>query len=91
LLETLWRELHSRFTFDGGPGYDDMRQNALLTLFTKLHKFDAERGRAFNWCTTLILNEWRSSYSKEKRQEVIRARLTERAVADEEARRRRRG
>lgn len=58
--------------FDGfkftGVEFDDVRQDCFLLIFVKIKNFSPEKGTAFNFFTTVILNNIRLLYSKEKRQ-----------------------
>lgn len=45
---------------------DDALQEAVMICFEKLHRFDPKLGRAFNFCTTIILNHYRQLYRSAK-------------------------
>lgn len=45
---------------------DDALQEGVLICFAKLHRFRPELGRAFNFCTTIILNHYRQLYRTAK-------------------------
>jgi len=41
---------------------EDALQEGVLACWSKLDRFDPERGKAFNWFTTIILNHFRQLY-----------------------------
>jgi DNA-directed RNA polymerase specialized sigma subunit len=45
---------------------DDALQEGIMICFEKLHRFNPEKGRAFNFCTTIILNHYRQLYRTAK-------------------------
>lgn len=45
---------------------DDALQEGVLVCFQKLHGFNPELGRAFNYLTTVILNTYRQLYRNSK-------------------------
>lgn len=45
---------------------DDALQEGVMICFEKLHRFDPNLGRAFNFCTTIILNHFRQLYRTAK-------------------------
>lgn len=45
---------------------DDALQEGVMICFEKLHRFNPEKGRAFNFCTTIILNHYRQLYRTAK-------------------------
>lgn len=45
---------------------DDALQEGVMICFEKLHRFDPKLGRAFNFCTTIILNHYRQLYRTAK-------------------------
>lgn len=45
---------------------DDALQEGVMICFEKLHRFDPKIGRAFNFCTTIILNHYRQLYRSAK-------------------------
>lgn len=45
---------------------DDALQEGVMICFEKLHRFDPNIGRAFNFCTTIILNHYRQLYRTAK-------------------------
>jgi DNA-directed RNA polymerase specialized sigma subunit len=53
---------------------DDALQEGVLICFEKLHRFDPEKGRAFNFCTTIILNHFRQLYRTAKNYNELKIR-----------------
>lgn len=47
--------------------YEDAEQDCFLLIFKKLENFETKKGSAFNYFTTVILNNIRLMYTKEKR------------------------
>lgn len=45
---------------------DDALQEGVMICFEKLHRFDPKIGKAFNFCTTIILNHYRQLYRAAK-------------------------
>lgn len=41
---------------------EDALQEGVLVCLSKINRFDPERGKAFNWFTTIILNHFRQLY-----------------------------
>lgn len=41
---------------------EDALQEGVLACFSKIHRFNPTRGKAFNWFTTIILNHYRQLY-----------------------------
>ena len=53
---------------------DDALQEGVLICFEKLHRFDPDKGRAFNFCTTIILNHYRQLYRTAKNYNELKIR-----------------
>ena len=53
---------------------DDALQEGVLICFEKLHRFDPDKGRAFNFCTTIILNHYRQLYRTAKNYNELKVR-----------------
>ena len=49
-----------------GVDVDDATQEAVLTCFEKVDRFDPRKGRAFNYMTTCIINHFRQLYRSNK-------------------------
>ena len=54
-------------TFKFAIDYDDARQECFFLIFKILKNFDKAQGSAFNYFTTVILNNLKLLYSKNKR------------------------
>ena len=65
LFDILITTILDSFKFDVDS--DDGKQECFLLIIKKLNNFDPEHGSAFNYFTTLILNNLRLVYSKKKR------------------------
>ena len=46
---------------------DDAKQECFLLIIRRLKQFDVDRGSAFNFFTTIIINHLRHLYSKDKK------------------------
>lgn len=66
-FDLLIKNIFDGFKFNGVE-FDDVRQDCFLLIFVKIKNFSPEKGTAFNFFTTVILNNIRLMYSKEKRQ-----------------------
>ena len=66
-FELLIKNIFDGFKFQGVE-FDDVKQDCFLLIFVKIKNFSPEKGTAFNFFTTVILNNIRLMYSKEKRQ-----------------------
>ena len=66
-FDLLIKNIFDGFKFQGVE-YDDVRQDCFLLVFVKIKNFIPNKGTAFNFFTTVILNNIRLLYSKEKRQ-----------------------
>jgi DNA-directed RNA polymerase specialized sigma subunit len=66
-FDLLIKNIFDGFKFNGVE-FDDVRQDCFLLIFVKIKNFSPEKGTAFNFFTTVILNNIRLLYSKEKRQ-----------------------
>lgn len=53
---------------------EDALQEGVWICFEKLHRFDPNIGRAFNFCTTIILNHYRQLYRTAKNYNELRVR-----------------
>lgn len=53
---------------------DDALQEGVMICFEKLHRFNPEKGRAFNFCTTIILNHYRQLYRTAKNYNELKIR-----------------
>ncbi len=61
---------------------DDALQEGVLACFSKMDRFDSERGKAFNWFTTIILNHYRQLYRSAKNYNELKRRFLERQIID---------
>ena len=66
-FELLIKNIFDGFKFQGVE-FDDVKQDCFLLIFSKLRNFSPDKGTAFNFFTTVVLNNIRLLYSKEKRQ-----------------------
>ena len=66
-FELLIKNIFDGFKFQGVE-FDDVKQDCFLLIFVKIKNFSPDKGTAFNFFTTVILNNIRLLYSKEKRQ-----------------------
>ena len=66
-FELLIKNIFDGFKFQGVE-FDDVKQDCFLLIFSKITNFSPNKGTAFNFFTTVILNNIRLMYSKEKRQ-----------------------
>ena len=75
--------LHSfKFSVD----FDDAKQECFLISFKTLKKFKPENGSAFNYFTTVIVNNLKLIYTKEKKYREKLAKLKERLEANDPSR-----
>lgn len=65
-FQLLIKNIFEGFKFKGVE-YEDAEQDCMLLIFNKLQNFEKRKGPAFNYFTTVILNNIRLMYSKEKR------------------------
>ena len=65
MFDTLISRLIISFKFK--VDHDEARQECMLLILKVLKNFDRESGQAFNYFTTVILNNLRLIYSKEKK------------------------
>ena len=56
---------------------DDALQEGVMICFEKLHRFNPEKGRAFNFCTTIILNHYRQLYRTAKNYNELKVKYHE--------------
>lgn len=54
-------------TFDFKVDREDAKQECFLLILKTLRNFDPENGRAFNYFTTIIINNLKLIYSKNKK------------------------
>lgn len=54
-------------TFDFKVDKEDAKQECFLLILKTLRNFDPENGRAFNYFTTIIINNLKLIYSKNKK------------------------
>jgi len=66
-FDLLIKNIFDGFKFQGVE-FDDVRQDCFLLIFSKMMNFSPNKGTAFNFFTTVILNNIRLLYSKEKKQ-----------------------
>ena len=65
LFDILISTILESFNFDVDP--DDAKQECFLLVIKKLRNFDPSHGSAFNYFTTVILNNLRLIYTKGKK------------------------
>lgn len=65
MFYTLISKIISGFTFN--VDNEDANQECMLLIVKTLNTFDPERGSAFNFFTTLIINSLKRMYTKNKR------------------------
>ena len=65
LFDILISTILESFKFDVDP--DDAKQECFLLIIKKLRNFDPSHGSAFNYFTTIILNNLRLFYTKKKK------------------------
>lgn len=56
---------------------DDALQEGIMICFEKLHRFNPDKGRAFNFCTTIILNHYRQLYRTAKNYNELKVKYHE--------------
>ena len=66
-FDLLIKNIFDGFKFQN-VDFEDARQDCFLLVFIKLANFSPSKGTAFNFFTTVILNNIKLMYSKEKRQ-----------------------
>lgn len=54
---------------------DDALQEGVMICFEKLHRFNPEKGKIFNFLTTIILNHYRQLYRTAKNYNELKARF----------------
>ncbi len=59
---------------------EDAKQEAVLVCLKKIDKFDIERGKAFNYFTTMILNHYRQLYRSARNYGELKRRFLERRL-----------
>ncbi len=86
LFDVLIHNIYSSFKFK--VEYDDAAQDCFLVIFQILKNFDPSKSSAFNYFTTVIANELRRIYSKDKKYETrltnYKAHLIEKGELDEQ-------
>lgn len=65
LLDLLIQNIYGGFGFS--LDYEDVRQDCFLLVLRKIENFESDKGSAFNYFTTVILNNIRFIYTKDKR------------------------
>ena len=72
MFDTLITRLMTGYNFT--VDFEEAKQECFLLLLKVLRNFKKEKGAAFNYCTTIILNNLRLIYSKAKKyREKIRS------------------
>lgn len=61
---------------------EELIQCSVIVCWNKIEKFDASRGGAFNFFTTIILNEMRHLYRTEYNFNEIRYKLLDKMIKD---------
>ena len=56
---------------------DDALQEGVMICFDKLHRFDADKGKIFNFMSTIILNHFRQLYRSAKNYNELKIRYHE--------------
>lgn len=56
---------------------DDALQEGVYTCLKQMHLFDKEKGKAFNWFTTIILNHYRQLYRYARNYNELKRRFIE--------------
>lgn len=64
---------------------EDALQEAVLACLSKMHRFDPDRGKAFNWFTTIILNHYRQLYRTCKNDINLKKRYLEKKLGEAQA------
>lgn len=64
MFDTLINNIFTAFTFD--LDQEDSKQECFLLILKVLNNFDETKGNAFNYFTTVILNNLRLMYTKNK-------------------------
>lgn len=59
---------------------EDALQEGVLVCLSKIERFDPDRGKAFNWFTTIILNHYRQLYRTYKNDINLKKRYIERQI-----------
>ena len=59
---------------------DESVQEGVMICFDKIDKFDPERGKAFNYMTTLILNHYRQLYRTSKAYRLFKDRYRDHLI-----------
>jgi DNA-directed RNA polymerase specialized sigma24 family protein len=61
---------------------EDAKQEAVMVCLRKAPKFDTDRGKAFNYFTTMILNHYRQLYRTARNYGELKKKFTEKQVMD---------
>lgn len=48
---------------------EDAIQDCVMLCFAKIHRFDPSKGKAFNFCTTMIMNQCKQEYRSAQRRD----------------------
>jgi len=59
---------------------EDALQEAVLICLQKKHKFNSDKGKAFNYFTTIILNHFRQLYRSARNYQELKKRFLERQM-----------
>jgi len=59
---------------------EDALQEGVLACLSKVERFDPDRGKAFNWFTTIILNHYRQLYRTCKNDINLKRKYIERQI-----------
>lgn len=59
---------------------EDAKQEAVMVCLKKIERFDTERGKAFNYFTTMILNHYRQLYRSARNYGELKKRFLERQI-----------
>lgn len=62
---------------------EDALQEGVLACLSKVQRFNPERGKAFNWFTTIILNHYRQLYRTCKNDLNLKRKYIERQIIGE--------
>jgi DNA-directed RNA polymerase specialized sigma24 family protein len=62
---------------------EDALQEGVLVCLQKMERFNPERGKAFNWFTTIILNHYRQLYRTSKNDLNLKKRYMESKIIDQ--------
>lgn len=71
-------------TFKFSIDKDDARQEAICHAFATFPKFQKDKGKAFNYFTTCIMNHWRQVYRTQKNYTELKNKLLKRLAEQTE-------